>query len=266
MNKGKKTGTVVYVSHGGGPLPILGDQSHEKMIQFMSQIRNTIRKPDAVIVISAHWEEKKPSIIGHEEPELLYDYYGFPKEAYSLQYNLPGNPGLAQQVHELLTVSGMESEIKTDRGFDHGVFIPLMLMYPECSIPAVQLSLIKGLDPEKHIEMGKALTPLLSQNILIIGSGFSFHNMNEFTWNTDNMKDLKNDLFQDEIINTCSSTNSELTAKKLAGWKQFPNAAYCHPREEHLLPLHVCCGISQSPGKVVFDDYILGKRSIAILW
>ena len=142
-----------------------------------------------------------------------------------------------------------------------------MLMYPDGSIPTVQISLIKGLDPEKHIEMGKALKNLLHENILIIGSGFSFHNINAFTWNNDNIRDHKNDLFQDQLIKTCTNSSSlEDKIKNLIEWEKFPNSRYCHPREEHLLPLHVCCGISDSAGKVIFDDYILGKRAIALLW
>lgn len=266
MKTDKQKGSVIFLSHGGGPLPLLGDKSHEKMVHFMGQIKDTINKPDAIIVISAHWEENIPTIIGNSVPGLLYDYYGFPNEAYSLDYNLPGNTELAQKVHELLRVSGINSKIELVRGFDHGVFIPLMLMYPEGSIPTVQISLIKGLDSEKHVEMGKALKPLLSENILIIGSGFSFHNMNAFTWNTDNIEDQKNDLFQNEIITICTSTDTVFSTDKLKKWENLPNSRYCHPREEHLLPLHVCYGISESVGKVIFDDYILGKRSVAILW
>ncbi len=266
MKRNEQTGSVLYLSHGGGPLPILGDKGHEKMIQFMNQLKNTLKKPDSIIVISAHWEASIPSIIGNEEPGLLYDYYGFPKEAYSIDFDLPGNNKKALQIQELLRNSGIESVIELDRGFDHGVFIPLMLMYPEGSIPTVQISLIKGLNPEKHIEMGKALKNLLTENTLIIGSGFSFHNMSEFSWDAGNCKDPKNDLFQEEIINTCTSKNNVLNIKKLKEWDDFPNSRYCHPREEHLLPLHVCYGISERSGKVVFDDYILGKRSIAILW
>lgn len=237
------------------------------MIQFMHQIAQKIKKPEAIIVISAHWEESIPTIIGNSEPSLLYDYYGFPEEAYSIQYNLPGNPVLTQKVQELLKIAGIDAKIENNRGFDHGVFIPLMLMYPDGSIPTVQISLIKGLDPEKHIEMGKALKNLLHENILIIGSGFSFHNINAFTWNNDNIRDHKNDLFQDQLIKTCTNSSSlEDKIKDLIEWEKFPNSRYCHPREEHLLPLHVCCGISDSAGKVIFDDYILGKRAIALLW
>lgn len=267
METVEKKGTVIYMSHGGGPLPLLGDKSHSQMVLFMKRIAQTIKKPEAIVVVSAHWEESVPTIIGSPEPPLLYDYYGFPEEAYSIHYDLPGNPNLAQQVQELLSDSRIDAKIELTRGFDHGVFIPLMLMYPEGSIPTIQISLIKGLNPQKHMEIGKALRKLRNENMLIVGSGFSFHNMNAFTWANDNVRDQKNDLFQDHLIKTCTNADSiEANLVSLIEWENYPNARYCHPREEHMLPLHVCMGVAESTGRIVFDDYILGKRAIAVMW
>lgn len=260
-------GTIIYFSHGGGPLPILGDPSHERMISFLKKLPQQLEKPDAIIVISAHWEEPVPTIIGGKAPSLLYDYYGFPEEAYSIKYPVSGNPALAKRVQTLLANRNIESDIELERGFDHGVFIPLKMMYPEANIPTIQISLISGLNPKRHILMGNALKELSEENILIIGSGFSFHNLRAFTWNNENISDKKNDEFQDRLIKVCTgdSTNEE-KEKQLIEWEKNPNARYCHPREEHLLPLHVCFGISDEPAEVIFDDCILGKRSIALQW
>lgn len=266
MDTDNRKGRVIYLSHGGGPLPILGDTRHEKMVRFMKEFARLQKKPDAIVVISAHWEEAVPTIIGSANPPFLYDYYGFPREAYSLSYSIPGHPDLARTIHEAFTVAGIESDLDTDRGFDHGVFIPLLLMYPNSSIPTVQISLIKGLDPVRHLEVGKALKSILSENVLILGSGFSFHNMNAF-FAAGQGRDERNDLFQDRLIEVCSqSVTPDDAGKELAEWESFPHARYCHPREEHLLPLHVCAGIAEDPGTIVFNDDILGKRSIAVLW
>lgn len=263
----KPHSTIIYFSHGGGPLPILGDISHEKMVSFLKQLPNKIERPDAIIVISAHWEESTPTIIGEDSPPLFYDYYGFPDEAYSIKYPLRGSPVLVEEIQKLFANFNIHSNTEAERGFDHGVFIPLKIMYPEADIPCVQISLIKGLDAKKHILMGNAIRQLAMDNTLIIGSGFSFHNMRAFTWNNDNTPDKINDEFQDWLIQVCTGkTPYKDKEKQLVEWEKAPSARYCHPREEHLLPLHVCFGASDKPAQVIFDDYILGKRAIAFQW
>ncbi len=140
-------------------------------------------------------------------------------------------------------------------------------MYPEADIPALQLSLLRGLDPAAHIALGKALREFISENILVIGSGFSFHNLRAFSWEGIDRPDPSNDAFQNWLIeiNTGPISQAE-REQRLIAWEQAPYARYCHPREEHLLPLHVCMGMAEKPAKVVFDDTILGKRSIALMW
>ena len=260
-------GNIVYLSHGGGPLPILGDPSHQKMVSFLRELPKNIERPDSVVVISAHWEEYIPTITGAEKPALIYDYYGFPEAAYKVEYPARGNPALARRVSDLLKRSDIMADIDTDRGFDHGLFIPLKIMYPEPSIPMIQISLVKGLDPGKHIGIGIALQELAKENILIIGSGFSFHNMAKFDWKGKNQKDRENDVFQDWLIELFSGYhNRNEIENKLLHWENAPGGRYCHPREEHLIPLAVCFGASDSKSRIVFDDYILGKRSIAVQW
>lgn len=131
-------------------------------------------------------------------------------------------------------------------------------MYPLADIPIFQISLIKGFKPKDHIELGKTLSMLKDDNIMIIGYGFSFHNMSEFMFNGDNIKDSKNDDFQDWLIDVCVNEDSFQTSyDKLISWENAPNARYCHPREEHLLPLHICYGASQSKVIKIFDDGII---------
>jgi len=125
-------------------------------------------------VISAHWEERVPTITAQGSPPLIYDYFGFPPEAYTITYPAPGNPALAQALYGALEEEGFTPKLDTHRGFDHGLFVPLKIMYPNADIPCVQLSLIKGLDSETHLRLGKALRSLKEQNLLILGSGFRF--------------------------------------------------------------------------------------------
>jgi 4,5-DOPA dioxygenase extradiol len=267
QNSSDKRARMVYFSHGGGPLPILGDESHQAMIDFMTRLPSQLARPDVILVISAHWEERAATLMGAPNPEMFYDYYGFPDEAYQITYPAPGSPELAQRVAALLEKNGIPARIDPQRGFDHGLFIPLKLMYPQADIPATQLSLIRGLNPAAHIALGKALRELTNENILVIGSGFSFHNLRAFFGRELGAPDPANDAFQDWLIEVCTAPMSQSEREqRLIAWEQAPSARYCHPREEHLLPLHVCLGMADKPARLVFDDKILGKRGVAFLW
>jgi len=258
---------VVYFSHGGGPLPILGDVSHQVMVDFMKALPAQLRKPEAILVISAHWEESMITVMNAATPPLFYDYYGFPKEAYEITYPAPGAPGLANRIVKLLQQKDIPVRTDAQRGFDHGLFIPLKLMYPQADVPALQISLLQGLDAAKHIALGNTLNDLMGENILVIGSGFSFHNMDKFSWQGTPAADSANDAFQNWLIEVVTRLPSQKEREQeMVAWEQAPSARYCHPREEHLLPLHVCLGMANQPAQLIFDDYILGKRAVAFLW
>ncbi len=267
LNNPKDTAQIVYFSHGGGPLPILGDEGHKAMVDFMLQLPSQLRKPDAILVISAHWEESSATLLGSNTPPMLYDYYGFPAEAYEITYPAPGSPDYANRIVQLLEKSKIPARIDAERGFDHGLFIPLKLMYPQADIPSIQLSLLRGLNPAAHIALGKALRELMQENILVVGSGFSFHNLSAFSWNGGIQSDSRNDAFQEWLIQVCTGSNQqEQREQQLINWEKAPHARYCHPREEHLLPLHVCLGMAEKPARLIFNDQILGKRAVAFLW
>ena len=259
---------IVYFCHGGGPLPILGDPSHKAMVDFMTQLPSQLVRPDAILVISAHWEENVTTLLGAQNPAMFYDYYGFPDKAYEITYSASGSPELADTVAGLLKKDNIAARIDRQRGFDHGLFIPLKLMYPEADIPCLQLSLVRGLDPAAHIALGKSLRGLMSENILVIGSGFSFHNIGAFFGQDSGAPDPANEAFQDWLIETCTSPSLDQSEReqRLIKWEKAPFARYCHPREEHLLPLHVCLGMAGEPAKVVFNDRIMSKRGVAFLW
>ncbi|MCB2147231.1 MAG: dioxygenase [Deltaproteobacteria bacterium] len=237
------------------------------MVEFMRQLPSRLKKPEAILVISAHWEEDDATLLGAKTPAMFYDYYGFPDEAYQITYPAPGSPDLANRIAGILNQNNIAARIDPQRGFDHGLFIPLKLMYPQADIPAIQLSLLRGLDPGAHLSLGAGLRELMHENILVIGSGFSFHNMRAFSWQGANTPDAANDEFQNWLIEVCAGPLSPSERKqRLVDWQKAPFARYCHPREEHLLPLHVCVGMANKAATVIFDDYILGKRGLAFLW
>lgn len=269
MNEGNSNhnGQIIYFSHGGGPLPILGDPTHNKMNQFMKNLSKNIRIPDSIIVISAHWEEEIVTVQSGSTPDIMYDYYGFPDEAYNIEYPCKGNSKLASKIAELFKAFNIKCMLDDNRPYDHGSYIPLKMIYPKADIPVLQISLNHNLNPLTHLKIGKALRSLLNENILIVGSGFSFHNMREYDFKGKNTEDALNNSFQDKLIDICcNEIDEEKRWKELIHWENIPGARYCHPREEHLLPLFVCVGLAKDVGVNVFDDYIIGKRATAFYW
>ncbi len=261
---------VLYLPHGGGPLPLLGDPRHEKLAIFLEEIHGRLGEPSAILVISAHWEEAQPTITSGASPSLIYDYYGFPAEAYRVKYPAPGEPRLANHARELMKIAGIRARLDESRGFDHGLFVPLKIMYPSANIPCIQLSLLKNLSPGEHIALGKSLAALRQENVLVVGSGMSFHNMKGFLA-PGNGGDAEDVEFDRWLVETCTSENlgPEIREGRLAEWASAPWARFCHPREEHLLPLHVCYGVAckETPSaEMVFNDEVLGRRVSAFLW
>jgi aromatic ring-opening dioxygenase catalytic subunit (LigB family) len=238
------------------------------MNRFLRDFPATITKPGAIIVISAHWEEPVIAITAAASPPLLFDYHGFPAETYEYQYPAPGSPKLAERVEGLLQGAGIDSRLDHQRGFDHGMFVPLMMMYPEADIPCIQLSLAASLDAAEHLRIGQALATLKDENLLILGSGFSFHNMQALMNKNDDSIDQCNQEFETWLAQTCSdqSLSEQERETRLVGWELAPHARYCHPREEHLLPLQVCYGVGQSAATTVFQDKVAGFFSSAYQW
>ena len=259
---------IVFISHGGGPLPLLGDPSHQELVDTLTTLSTQIKKPKAIIVISAHWEANHVRITHQKQPGLLYDYYGFPEASYAFKYPCEGAPELAEQIVKKLNAANITAELEEERGLDHGVFVPLTIMYPDADIPCIQLSLVNGLDPELHLKIGEVLTDTLAEGVLIIGSGFSFHNMRAFFSKDDPTHAQMNQSFEDWLVETCSGTNiSEQDRKtRLQHWDEAPYARYCHPREEHLLPLHVCYGAAGRACDAVYSLSILNKQASMYLW
>ncbi|WP_457575689.1 DODA-type extradiol aromatic ring-opening family dioxygenase [Desulfomarina sp.] len=261
-------GSVIYIPHGGGPWPLLGDSRHFNLIAFLKAIPDFLIQPSAILVVSAHWEEKQPKLLSATFPPLLYDYYGFPQETYSISYNAPGNPQLAERILHLFEENGISAGLDGSRGYDHGFFVPLKLMYPEAAIPCIQLSLLDSLNPAEHIRIGNVLRNLQEENLLIIGSGSSFHNLAAFRNNTVGKENQWNEAFENWLIETLSADylSEKERRERLEHWFDAPFAAFCHPREEHLLPLHVCYGVSGCPAKRIIEVEFMGKKTSSYIW
>lgn len=218
--------------------------------------RTTAVRPRAIVVVSAHWETPVVAVTSGAAPQLLFDYYGFPPHTYELRYPAPGDPALAAALCTLLGGAGIDAVEDPVRGFDHGVFIPFKLVYPDADIPIVQLSLHASFDPALHLAMGRALAPLRDDGVLIVGSGMSYHNMSGFMRGDGEI--VASDQFDSWLQDVCRQTG-EPRATALTNWRTAPAARDVHPREEHLLPLMVAAGAGgDDPGRCEFSDRVMG--------
>lgn len=251
----------IYIPHGGGPCFFMewpGDPHlWDKMGTFLRGLGASLPvRPKAIVVVSAHWEEEAFSVIAQPQPPLLYDYHGFPPHTYKLAYPAPGDPALAQRIIGLLGDAGLPASREVQRGFDHGVFIPLLLIQPQADIPVVQLSLKAGLDPQIHLAAGRALAPLRDEGVLLLGSGMSFHNMQGFFQGGFDHPSRQFDHWLSQAV----AGSEEERNQALTRWAQAPGARQCHPREEHLLPLMVVAGAAgTASGRKIFEDSIKGS-------
>ncbi|KAI9023984.1 Extradiol ring-cleavage dioxygenase, class III enzyme, subunit B [Hyaloraphidium curvatum] len=260
---------VLFVPHGGGPMPLMGDPGHRELIRFLTQdAPRHLKLPDgsdpaAVLVVTAHWESPTPAISSQESPGLLFDYYGFPEETYHYKWPAPGSPSIAKEAASLLSAAGFKPVLDTSRGNDHGVFVPMKLVLPEPKIPVVQVSVLESFDPEQHLAMGKALAPLRDKGIAIVGSGMSFHNMQAFRSSRfgSGSGPGRNEASQAFDTALTDAVQAEPAARwqLLKDWQRLPKARYSHPREEHLLPLLVCAGAAgDDAGTKVHEEASLG--------
>jgi len=234
-----------FISHGGGPWPWLMDQmpgDWSKLHDSLTSIREELGvTPRAVLAVSGHWEAPEFTVQTSPNPPMLYDYGGFPDFTYHVQYPAPGSPEVADRVEELLTGAGIPVRTDDRRGFDHGVFAPFVVTYPDADVPILQLSLKHGYDPDAHLAVGRALAPLRDEGVLIVGSGFSFHNLRLFgPAGAEPSRDFERWLTA-AVVDETSDRRTQL----LRQWETAPAARLSHPAEDHLVPLMVAVGAAE---------------------
>lgn len=264
------TTPILYIPHGSGPMPLMGEPNHTELADYLQSLGRELGQPKAILVISAHWEESHTTVTSAKQPQLIFDYYGFPEETYQIRYPVSGSPTLASQIIEHLLDAGIDAKEDAGRGLDHGSFVPLKLIYPEANVPVVQLSLTRDLDPETQIKVGEAIAELAKQGISIIGSGFSFHNL-QVLMNRDKTVMQKSVGFDSWLNRHVIAPELTWEEKETAliNWNKAPHARFAHPREEHLLPLHVCFGAAKKlnlSAENNFDKTMLGAKISGFIW
>ena len=268
MDSTTHTLPTLYLPHGGGPCffmdwsPLGPTHTWDKMKEWLLYYaKNLAEKPKAIIIISAHWEENQFTLLTKPKPSLYFDYYGFPKHTYELTYPVVAATELIPQVENLLKLSGIPYATDSNRDFDHGVFIPLKLMFPDADIPILQISLKNNLNPEEHFELGKALAPLRNEGVLLLGSGMSYHQVSEFFADDPHNLNHPSEKFDAWLNHTLTALPAESRNEQLNHWATAPGGRASHPREEHLIPLMVVTGAAgNAKGHTVFTDLIMGKR------
>ena len=238
-----------FVSHGGGPWPWMEEMraAYAGLARSLAGMPREIGvQPAAVLMVSAHWEESEFTLMAGAKPPMLYDYGGFPPHTYQIVYPAPGSPVLAERVRGLLAAAGLTARSDAQRGFDHGAFVPMAVMYPQADVPMVQLSLKRGLDAAAHLALGRALAPLRDERVLIIGSGLSYHNLRAFGPAGRDASIAFDACLQDTAVAAPPAQRDE----RLLGWAKAPAARAAHPREEHLIPLMVASAAAQDEAGV----------------
>jgi aromatic ring-opening dioxygenase catalytic subunit (LigB family) len=254
---------VWFIPHGGGPCffmdpPPSAPDAWTRMEAYLRGIPAAIgAKPRAILIVSAHWLESRPTVTAAAAPPLIYDYLGFPPHTYELKYPAPGDPALAEEIVQRLARAGIDAGADAARGVDHGVFIPLLLLYPAADIPVVQLSMLRSLDPEAHLAVGRALGSLRDEGVLIVGSGMSFHNLQNFYSADPRLFAIAGKF--DAWLTDAAAAEPAVRDAVLARWAEAPGARISHPHEDHLLPLMVAAGAAGADrGVRDYSDNVFG--------
>ena len=249
---------TLFIPHGAGPCFFMDwtrgptDTWDKTATWLKSLISDLPERPKAILVISGHWEEPVFTVGSSPRPPMIFDYSGFPDATYRLRFDPPGAPALADRVRELLNAAGLPTAEDSARGYDHGVFVPMLLTMPQADIPVVQLSLRADLDPEAHLAAGRALASLRDEGVLIVGSGMSWHNMGGFS----PAFTARSEAFDAWL--GAAMTDPARRSDAIRDWDQAPYARDAHPREEHLAPLFVVVGAAEGePGRVAFRDVVM---------
>jgi len=275
---------ALFLSHGGGPSFFLSGgmfsdmDKDSRFAAFLRGVREDVLGQDIVaglkglVVVSAHWEGRGTFLVSDaEQPDLLFDYYGFPESAYKLTYPARGDPALAQRVAALLAGASLPTACDRSHGYDHGVFVPLKLVFPDADVPIVQVSLHGSLDPEIHLRAGEALAPLLDEGVSVIGSGFATHNLSEMR-NPGEPTPKWVEEWERDLTAACTEGDAGRRRERLLAMCSHPHFRRAHPREEHFVPLMVAAGAglpgggrdpAARPPERIFNAFVNGTGCAA---
>lgn len=251
-----------FVSHGSPMLALMDTPAH----RFLAGLGETIPRPRAVVVVSAHFETEAPVVVTDAHPEMIYDFRGFPKPLYEIVYPAPGDAGVAAEVMETLRAAGLPVSTAEHRGFDHGSWVPLSLVWPEADVPLVQLSIQPHRDAAWHLALGRAIATLRDQDILVIGTGAATHNLRS-VFRAGGMAPVDAPVadwareFSDWIADHAAAGDVD----GLVHYRErAPHAVMAHPEDDHFMPFFVALGAAGqgAKGERIHSSYEYGTLSM----
>jgi 4,5-DOPA dioxygenase extradiol len=255
---------TLFISHGAPTMAIQPGQAGAALQSVASELP----RPEAILMVSAHWETSAPVVSTARSPETIHDFGGFPEQLYRIRYPAPGAPALAERAKALLDASGFAAALDPARGLDHGAWVPLLFLYPDADVPVTQLSIQPHLSPVHHYRLGEALRMLRDEGVLIVGSGSLTHNLHEFRARPTGTEPYVRE-FQQWMK---AGIDAHDVAALLDYRRLAPSAARAHPTDEHLLPLFVALGAAGAGapsrritdevtyGVIAMDAYVFGVR------
>ncbi|MCY6380306.1 DODA-type extradiol aromatic ring-opening family dioxygenase [Hoeflea prorocentri] len=231
---------ALFISHGSPDIAIADTEAR----RFMSAFAQTAPRPDAIVVVSAHFEAGGVAVTSDRRPVTIHDFGGFSPELYKIEYAAPGDPDLAGRIACMMHAEGLAAGVVADRGFDHGTWVPLSLMYPDADIPVVQVSVDPHAGPEHHYRIGHALAPLRSENVLVMGSGSMTHNLKEaFAALRCGKRNAETPDWVTQFVNWMDLKIKSGDLEALLDYRsRAPHAMENHPTDEHLMPLYSAIG------------------------
>ncbi len=250
-----------FLSHGGGPWPWIKDLrpgAYDQLEQSLHNVRAELGElPRAVLMVSGHWEADRFLLSSADRPPMVYDYSGFPEHTYRIGYDAPGDSALAETIRAMLDRGGVLTGLNPRRGYDHGTFSLMHTLYPEAQLPVVQLALKADFVPAEHLRVGELLAPLRDQGVLIIGSGFSYHDVRGIMSGRGKLASATFDAWLEE---TLIHSAPEDRTRRLMDWSSAPAGRAAHPREDHLIPLIVAVGAAgrDAAARVYYEQAFLG--------
>ena len=250
---------ALFLSHGAPPLV-----DDARWVSQLQDLAARFPKPSAILVASAHWESAPLMLGATATVPLVYDFGGFARRYYEVQYRAPGAPALADRVEKLMPDT--ERVARTDRGLDHGAYVPLTVMYPDADVPVLQMSL-PTLEPDALLAIGRRLRPLRDEGVLIIGSGFTTHGL---PFLRDFSEDAAAPGWSAEFDAWTAETLSRGAVDELADFRhRAPGMPYAHPTIEHFAPMFLTLGASGDPEQAPdqpIDGFWMGlaKRSFQV--
>ena len=248
----------LFVSHGAPTIVVDGTQAH----QALATLAGSLPRPRAIVCVTAHWETGQPTVGSAAQPGMIYDFRGFPDALYEMTYSAPGDPASAARIAQMIEQAGFVAALDDRRGYDHGTWVPLKLAYPDADVPVIQVSVQPGRSAADHIALGRALTAVADDDVLVIGSGGATHNLRDVNFRDRDQASPGYVTEFNDWLHTAVTAGDE---NALADYRSVaPHATENHPTEEHFLPLLVAFGAAGAGarGTRIHASYNFGVLSM----